>query len=68
MWLANMNWIRVLGKKLAGVKGWVIVKKSIFEGATHKEVEVREGCVKFFLRELNPGYVVGKYELARYVG
>ena len=49
MWLANMNWIRELGKKLAGVKGWVIVKKSILEeGATHREGEVGEGCVKFF--------------------
>ena len=26
MWLANMNWLGEFGKKLAGVKGWVIVK------------------------------------------
>ena len=30
MWLANMNWLGVLGKKLAGVKIWVMVKNSIF--------------------------------------
>ena len=48
MWLANMNWISVLGKKLVGVKGWVIVIKSILEeGATHGEGEVGEGCMKF---------------------
>ena len=48
MLLANMNWLGVLGKKLAVFKSWVIVKKSILEkGATHEE-EVREGCVKFF--------------------
>ena len=49
MWLANMNWILVLGKKLALIKSWVIQKKSISEErAAHREGEVGEGCVKFF--------------------
>ena len=38
------------------------MKNSIL-GATYGEEKVGEGCVNFFSRELNPGYVVGKYEL-----
>ena len=47
MWLANMNWLGELIKMLAGVKGWVIVRIVNFGGATHREGEVGEGCVKF---------------------
>ena len=32
MWLANMNWLAVFGKKLAGVKSWEFVKKVNFQG------------------------------------
>ena len=28
---------------------------------------VGEGCVKFFLTDLDPGYVAGEYELSRCV-
>ena len=31
MSIANMNWLGVLGQKLAGFKSWVIVEKSILE-------------------------------------
>ena len=37
MWLVNMNCLGVLGKKLAGVKGGIIVKKVKFLEATHRE-------------------------------
>ena len=69
MWLANMNWLGVLGKKLAGVKGCVIVKNVNFEGGGYPWGERGwGGFFEIFLRELEPGYVVGKYELARCVG
>ena len=47
MWLVNMNCLGVLGKKLAGVKSRIMMKKTSFWGATYEE-EVGEGCVKFF--------------------
>ena len=68
MWLANMNWLGVFGKKLAGVKIWVFVKKSIFRGNYPWGEGGCGGSCGNFLRELNPAYVVGKYELARCVG
>ena len=68
MWLANMNWLGVLGKKLAGVKGWVIVKKRQFLGELLMGWGKWGGFCEIFLREHNPGYVVGKYEQARCVG
>ena len=40
MLLANMNWLGVLCKKLAGVKDCVIVKKVIFVGAIPGDGEV----------------------------
>ena len=48
MWLANINWLGVLGKMLAGVKSWVMVKKVNFLGATYGEREVGEGVDKLF--------------------
>ena len=65
MWLANMNWLAVFGKKLTGVKGWVIVKKVNFWGSYLWGGGSWGGLCGIFLREFNPGYVVGKYELAR---
>ena len=73
MRLVNMNWLGMLGKKLAGVKVGKLWKKvKVFLGATHGEGEVGEGfgegLCDIFLTELNPGYEVGEYELARCVG
>ena len=48
MLLANMNWLGALCTKLAGVKGCVMVKKSILGEATPGDGEVGEACVKFF--------------------
>ena len=67
MWLANMNWLVMSGTKLAGVKSCVIVKKSVFGGLPMGRGGVGGLCL-ILLTDLYPGYVVGKYELARCVG
>ena len=68
MWLANMNWLGVLGKKLAKVKNWVIVKVNFGGGCYQWGGGSWERLCEIFLRKINSGYVVGKYELARCVG
>ena len=64
MLLANMNWLGVLCKKLAGVKDCVIVKKVNICGG-YPWGWGRGRLCEIFLIELTLGYVVGKYELAR---
>ena len=68
MWLPNMNWLGVLGKKLAKVKNWVSVKVNFGGGCYLWGGGSWEGLCEIFLRKINSGYVVGKNELARCVG
>ena len=53
MWLANMNWLGVLSKKLAWVKGWVIVKKGNFGGLPIKRGKL-EKIVLIFSERTQP--------------
>ena len=68
--VVNMNCLGIVGKKLVRVNGKIIVKNVIFfVGATHGERVMGEGCVKFSRQsDLDPGYVVGEYELSKYSG
>ena len=68
MWLVNMNclYIGIVGKKLARVKGGIIVKNVNFLGGLPMGRGDGGGLCEIFLTDLDPGYVVGEYELSRY--
>ena len=57
-----------MGKKLARVKSRTIVKNINFLGGYPWGGGDGGGLCEIFLTDLDPGYVVGEYELSRYSG
>ena len=63
-----MNFVGIVGKKLARVKGAISVKNVNFWGGYPWGGGGGGKLCRFFLTDPDPGYVVGEYELSRYSG
>ena len=68
MRLVDMNCLSVLVKKLAGVRGGIIVEKVQVFLKLPMVRGVGGGLCEIFQIDLDPGYEASEHELSRYVG